>query len=360
MTSRPGETPLERTARLLRQQAEGCARLGSPLYDVLLRRAADDLLAGGPTRRVLDGHLEDPGPSALALRMLGGVHALVLRGQAPELAAFYPSATADGQSAGPAAAAWPAFADTLDAHCDAVRTWLRRPPQTNEVGRGAALVGGLLHLCAAAALPVRLVEVGASGGLNLRADRFRIDGEVAQYGDVDSPVQLGAAWLGQAPPQVALDVVERDGGDLDPVDVSTADGRLLLTAYVWPDQVRRLQRLRGAFEAAAAVPVEIRQESAEQTLERTALADGAWTVVWHSVFRQYLSADGRDAVAARVESLGSDATASRRFAYLTLEPARRAPDADYEFLITLRTWPGGEEQILGTASGHGIPTTWER
>lgn len=360
MSDRAAETPTQRTARLLRQQAEACARMGSPLYDVLLRRAADDLLANGPTARVLDGHLEDPGPSALALRMMGGVHALVLSGQAPDLARYYPSTSPAGSVDGAPAEAWPALAAALDEHRDQIRNWLLRPPQTNEVGRGAALVGGMLHIAAEADLPIRLIEVGASGGLNLRADRFRIDGEVATYGDPASPVNLGAAWLGVAPPQAAVEVVERYGADLDPVDVSDEAGRLLLTAYVWPDQLPRLKRLRGAFELAAAQPIKVRQESAEQTLERTSLVDGTWTVVWHSVFRQYLSDDARSTLAARLEALGADAGERRRFAHLTLEPARRTPGGDYEFLVTLRTWPGGEERILGAASGHGVPTTWER
>lgn len=360
MSARAGETPTQRTARLLRQQAEGCARMGSPLYDVLLRQAADDLLEGGPTLRVLDGHLDDPGPSALALRMMGGVHALVLSGQAADLARFYPSASPSGEVAGGPHDAWPAFAAVLDEHRDEIRRWLLGPPQTNEVGRGAALVGGIRHIAAAAQLPVRLVEVGASGGLNLHADRFRIDGKVASYGDPSSPVQLGAAWLGVAPPDTAIEVVERYGGDVDPIDVTLEAGRLLLTAYVWADQLPRLQRLRGAFALAATHPVDVRQESAERTLERTSLVDGTWTVVWHSVFRQYLSNEDRDALAARIEALGADATSRRRFAHLTLEPGRRTAGAEYEFLVTLRTWPGGEERILAAASGHGIPTTWER
>ncbi|HVT21768.1 MAG TPA: DUF2332 domain-containing protein [Mycobacteriales bacterium] len=357
MTQHPALTPVERTARLLRQQAEACARMGSPLYDVLLRAAADDLVAGGPTAAVLAGRLEDPGPSALALRMMGGVHALVLTGRAPELADFYPSAAPDG--VGAPEQAWPPFAAVLAAHRDEVRGWLQRPPQTNEVGRGAALIGGLRHVCAEARLPVRLVEVGASGGLNLHADRFRIDGEVATYGDPSSPVRLGAAWLGVAPPTSAVEVIDRYGGDLDPVDVSSETGRLLLTAYVWPDQTARLERLRGALELAARQPVEVRRESAEQTLARTDLADDTWTVVWHSVFRQYLPAESRDALAARIEALGDEASRRRRFGYLTMEPERRTPGGDYEFLVRLRTWPGGTERILGTAPGHGIPTTWE-
>jgi hypothetical protein len=35
---------------------------------------------------VLSGHEDDPGASALALRLMGAVHRIVLRGDAPELA----------------------------------------------------------------------------------------------------------------------------------------------------------------------------------------------------------------------------------------------------------------------------------
>lgn len=364
MSDTAAEKPEARTARLLRQQGAACAQLGSPLYERLLAHAADDLLEGGPTRHVLDGHLEDAGPSALALRMLGGVHALVLTEQAPDLARFYPSSTTyDAALAGARFDAWPAFRSVLDEHRDDVREWLRRPPQTNEVGRGAALVGGLLHIRAEAQLPVRLLEVGASGGLNLRADRFRIDGGTSEYGEASSPVNLGAAWLGASPPGGSIDIVERDGGDVDPVDVTSEAGKLLLTAYVWPDQIERVRRLRGAFALADELPVTIRQESAEQTIGRTSLADGTWTVVWHSVFRQYLSTEVQQAFTQRIEALASDTTQDRRLAHLMLEPMRGIEwgrSSDFEFLVTLQTWPGGERRVLATAAPHGVPTTWER
>jgi len=72
--------------------------------------------------------------------VLGGVHALVLTGAAPDLAAWYPSA--GGNADGDLSQAWDAFARVLDEQRDAVRDWLASPPQTNEVGRGAALIGG--------------------------------------------------------------------------------------------------------------------------------------------------------------------------------------------------------------------------
>ena len=50
---------------------------------------------------------------------------------------------------------------------------LDQPPQTNEVGRSAELIGGLLLFDREFGLPVRLFEIGTSAGLNLRAEHYR-------------------------------------------------------------------------------------------------------------------------------------------------------------------------------------------
>ncbi len=351
------EPPAEAAARRLRRQAAACRELGSPLYAGLIDHAADDLLAGGPTAEVLDGHMASPWRTALALRMLGGVHALVLTGQAPGLAPFYPSAGGSADPGPEYARAWAAVRQVLADQRDAVRDWLDRPPQTNEVGRAAALLGGLRHLAAEARLPVRLVEIGASAGLNLRADRFHIPGEAGSYGDPSSPVVLAGAWRGQPPPAAPVEVIERTGGDRTPIDPTSQQGRLTLAAYVWPDQPDRMQRLRGALDVAARFPAGLRQELASDTLRRTTLAEGSWTVLWHSIVRQYLDDAQRAAVADGIATLSAAATPSARFAWLSLEPHRVTPNG--ECLVALTTWPGGHQRVLGSAPPHGLPVTWE-
>jgi hypothetical protein len=347
-------SPEARTAQLLRWQADACRELGSPLYGDLLLHAADDLLANGPTAEVLRGHLGDRLSSVLALRLLGGAHALALSGRAPGLAAFYPSAggEADAQPGSPRA--WTALRQTFAEQGQTIRTWLNHPPQTNEVGRAAALLGGLRHIAAAKTLPIRLIEVGASAGLNLRADHFYVPGDAGSYGDPDSPVELSGGWQGEAPPDSHIEVAERIGGDLSPVDPTTPAGRLRLTAYVWPDQADRLIRLRGAFTLAAEIPAELRAESASITLARTELVAGTWTVVWHSIFRQYLSDVQRAELTNGVAAIGAAATPAARFAYLYLEQCRAGGCP-----VTLVTWPGGHRRILGSAPAHGLPVQWQ-
>jgi hypothetical protein len=342
-----------RTARLLRLQAAACRELGSALYGDLLLHTADDLQSGGPTARVLEGYLDDRLASGLALRLLGGVHAQVLSGGAPDLAAFYPSTGGTPEQAQGSPRAWAAFRRVLAEHRAEVRSWLDQPPQTNEVGRAAALLGGLRHIAAEAGLPIRLVEVGASAGLNLRADRFCVPGPAGSYGDVASPVVLAGGWQGHAPPDSAIELVERVGGDIAPVDPLTEDGRLRLTAYVWPDQNQRLDRLRGAFRVAAQVSAELRAERAAATLARMRLVAGTWTVLWHSIFRQYLSQAERAELVAGVAELGAAATPRARFAWLFFEQS-----AAGGCRVTLTTWPGERRRVLGSAPAHGLPVVW--
>ena len=166
----------EHTARHFRTQGDDCRELGSVLYAGLLHHIAADLEGGGVSSDLLAEHLADRGDGLLPLRRLGGVHALVLSRQTPQLALYYPSVGGTADPGVDADLAWPALRDVLAGQADALRPWLDRAPQTNEVGRGAALVGAMSHLVALEDLPIRLIEVGASAGLNLRADRFHVTG----------------------------------------------------------------------------------------------------------------------------------------------------------------------------------------
>ncbi|MFI0407063.1 DUF2332 domain-containing protein [Actinomadura sp. 3N508] len=330
----------------LLKQARACAELGSPMYAELLARAADeapDLLAD-----VLGTRRE----AGFIIGMLGTVHRLVLEGRVPDLAAHYPTA---GGTADPLEA-WPAFRDVLAAHTEEIRAGLADPPQTNEVGRAAPLVGGLLTAVAAHGLPVRLLEIGASAGLNLRADRFRILHGHGGYGP-DSPVVLPDAWHGTLPPDVPLTVTERLGCDPAPLDPASPEARLRLLSYVWPDQTARVERLRAAFEVAARVPATVVRAGAAEFLDGLAPAPGAVTVVWHSTMQPYMSGDEAARVVRSVENAGAAATADAPVAYLTFE-ARDASRLNAVQVVTLRTWPDGDRRILGEGPAHGLPVTW--
>ncbi|MCW2544746.1 MAG: hypothetical protein JWM40_2298, partial [Frankiales bacterium] len=183
---------MTRLETLLRKQAEQCTLHGSPLTGALLRGAADDYVAQGVTRDLLGPHAEETSGSVLSLRLAGSLHRLVLERKAPELALHYPSV---GGTA-PVEDVWPAAERAIHEHLEELRELVTRPVQTNEVGRAAALFGALTMLGG----PIRLLEIGASGGLNLRCDAFAY--EVAPgrvLGDPASPVRLHEPWHGPWP-----------------------------------------------------------------------------------------------------------------------------------------------------------------
>lgn len=336
---------------LFREQADGCRGLGSPLYAHLLSRAADDIEAGGPAWGLLRAHAGDPPGSALALRFMGAVHRLVLRGLAPDLAGNYPSA--GGRR--PVEDAWPSFRAAILDHSALLREEITRPVQTNEVGRCAALVGGFLVVARETSLPLRVLEIGSSAGLNLRWDRFSYEARGATWGPRSSPVRLCSFNTQRLPPfDVAARVTARRGCDTNPLDAASPEDRLTLTSFVWGDQLGRLRLLRSALEVAATVPAPVDRADATQWLERQLGEDcsGAATVVFHSIVAQYLPDAGRIRLEGLLEAAGRRASPRAPLAWLRMEPAGDHAD------VHLTTWPGRVESLVAHSGYHGAGVEW--
>ena len=332
-------------AAKLQWQADACRMIGSPLYAGLMERAAHDVEAHGPAWEILRGHEDDPEFSVLGLRLLGAVNRLVLTGKEPELA--------DAYERGGDAAAWARLLDVLRRNAAELRVSLELPVQTNEVGRSAALLFGFLTVAGETGLPLRLLEVGASAGINLRWDRFRYEAEGFSWGPSDSPVKLKFDLEGKRPPEPppTIEVVSRRGCDAAPIDPSTSDGQLTLLTYIWPDQAERIARMRAALEVAREVQVPLDQERGAAWTERMLAEDapGQATVIYHSIMSQYLSDEERAELFACIEQAGERATAQAPLAWLRMEPADDRADVD------LSLWPGGETRRIARVGYHGNP-----
>jgi len=178
-------------------------------------------------------------------------------------------------------------------------------------------------------------------------------------GPTSSPVRFVEPWVGARPRlDVALEVAERRGCDMSPLDPAGSADRLRLRACVWPDQVERLRRLDAAFEVAATVPVPVEQGDADAWIAAR-LADpvpGATTVVVHSIVAQYLSPATRRALEDTVTTAGRRATLAAPVAWLRMEPA-----TDTEAEVRLTLWPGPapvRSHVLARGAFHGPPIRW--
>ncbi len=336
---------------MLRGQAHYCGVIGSPLYEGLLEHVAEDVAGGGPARDVLEGHDRAIRESMLPLRMMGGVHRLVLTGEAPELARFYPSVggTADAE------AAWPPLRELLGEARDRIRAEIQTPVQTNEVARCAGLLGGFLTVAGRTGLPLRVLEIGASAGFNLNWDRYRYESGGRGWGPSSSSVRFeGFLEHGDLPFDVDATVIERRGCDLSPLDPSRERDQLALRSVVWPDQVDRFRVLDAALDLVVAEPVSVERADAinwaQQQLRQ--LESGSATVLFHSLVMLYLGEDGRTRLTEVIHEAGERATADAPLAWLRMELG--GDEAD----VHLTTWPGGEERLVARAHYHGSPVTW--
>ncbi len=348
-----GTPARRRTARQLADQSRSCAAMGSRLYAHLLSRASADCEVGGPTWDVLRDHATPGRGHALALRLMAAVHRVVLERRAPTLAAFYPSVGGTGSLDG----VWNAFRLTLVHQRARVSALLARPCQTNEVGRSAALAVGFIEASRISGLPLRLREVGASAGLNLRCDHFRVGGGGVGLGDEDSPVDLSSHWR-VPPPDVParLDVVDRRGCDRTPVDPTTAEGRLTLHASLWADQDDRRARLRGALALAERVQAVVDRASADRWAQAQLvdLRPDVVTVIYHSVVMEYLDHATRRRFVAVVRRAAARAADDRPLAWLRVEPAS---ELRHHF-VRMTFWPGGQTRTLARCGAHGTDVVW--
>jgi hypothetical protein len=334
-------------------QSGACRAGGSPLNADILQRAAEDWIAGGPVCALMapwaDGDLKAQFDAATPLRLIGALHELALSGEDPALSAAYAALDAD--------AIWSAALKAMETGRARLAAFMSHEPQTNEVRRSICLLGGFLEIAKATGLPMRCFEIAASAGLNLSWDRYRYRLGDEVWGDPSAVLAIDTAWEGARPPMaVAVRVIERAACDRRPTDLADPDQRRRLLSYIWADQLERMARIQTAISVARAQGVVVeRADAVDWTRARVAPRAGTATVLYHSVFWQYMPAESRAALLSLIGDIGARATSEAPFAWLRMEPDPKNPMV-MEIRLTL--WPGGEERLLATAHPHGAAVHW--
>ncbi|PYB73042.1 DUF2332 domain-containing protein [Rhizobium wuzhouense] len=334
-----------------RRQAKACADLGSPFTARLCTLAAERLTDTTPVGATVLGWPGNPDGTgdALALRLAGTLHALVRSGQDPALAAVYPPHTADDDTL------WAALEAALRRDEAFILERLKSAPQTNEVRRSSALLPGFLTIAAQTGKPLILSEVGASAGLNLQWDRYRNQLGNFRWGKA-SAVELAPRWEGPPPPQAAIEITDRAGCDLNPLDPASEDDRLRLFSYIWADQQDRLDRTAAALEMATESGLKVEKADAIGWLRHRLATprSGLTHVIYHTIAWQYLPPALKAEGEALIANAGSRATEAAPLARLQLEADGKPEGA----AILLTLWPSGETREIGRADFHGRWVKW--
>lgn len=346
----------DRLIKTIRWQRAGFAALGAPFYAALADELVRDVERGGRVWQVLGPFADAAVEDGYVLRLLGGVHRMALSGEASAIRRHFPSTGGDGDARAAMAELTGLLAEPPPPVLDA----LRRPPQTNEVGRAAALASGLLVIAERFGLPLRVREIGASGGLNLRLDSYWYEQDGRGWGTPTSAVRFSDLWVGGAPPFApGAEIVDRRGCDRDPIDTTSDDGALTLLSYIWPEPEERFVRARDAMALARGTEAVVdRAEAVEWLPSQLSAEPGTVVVIYHSVMWQYVGAEDRSALRSTIFGAGARATAQTPVAWLRLEPT---PQTYVPAELRLNVWDGGAEEperLLATTGFHGGVINW--
>ena len=255
------------------------------------------------------------------LRLLGGLHYLILGGEA-------------------------SWDDPVEDHAAFLREFVRtQGVQTNEVQRSWVLLPCFLRAVQLlGAEEIDVVELGPSAGLNLVWDRYRYLYTAAVWGPDDAPLTLRGEERTPLPAQllsVAPQLRRRIGIDIAPIDVTTEEGARLLECFVWAGQDERLDRLRRAIEAVRAEPPELVRGDIGEELPRV-LSDFP-TIVFQTAVFGYVDDATVESVRATLGEPG------RPLAFVSAGGGRTG-----EHVWGMRIFrPGREREFVGHADYHG-------
>jgi hypothetical protein len=333
--------------KIFRDQSIICTELGSPFMGQLMRLFSDRIATSPPVNQLISKWIGQPDVTegVLPLRIAGALHALVLLRKDAGLDAVYPPHAASPDDL------WSAVAAAFTAHSDFILTWLNSPPQTNEIRRSAAIWAAAQVVSNHFDMPLSVMELGASAGLNLLFDHYRVETPHFSSLTKDPILTVHPDWRGGHPAPRGISVHARAGVDLIALDPQNADHMLRLRAYTWPDQAERLERLTIAAPHQV-TPIDQGDAADWLGAQLAKHADGSVRFVFSTVAWQYFDAD------------------SKRRCIATLNDAQAGPDSPIVFfrmetdgrndsaLLSLQIWPSRNVVELGRADYRGRWIEW--
>lgn len=353
-----GIMALEDFAAALEWQARHAEENGAPATARVIRGLAAVRASDTATGRRIAGWTGLTLKDAMPLRIAGGFHHLLLTGADTRLARVYSGAVTDQATVD-------ALVLDLTHRFDArLLPWLDGPPQTNEAGRAASIMAGLLWMAQRVGRPrFDLFEIGASAGVNTMIDRYFFRLGDTEVGPADSPMRIVPEWRGASPPAPpqGFAIAGVKACDVAPINLANPDAALRLKAYVWPDAGERLARIDAAIALAGEPPPDLVADDAGDfvyAMLARPQQPGAARVMFHSIMWQYLPAATQARITATFEAAGAQATPDAPLGWIALE----TDPATFRHELRVRLWDAeahhGEEHLLSHAHPHGAWVEW--
>jgi len=297
-----GKQHIEETAKSFAHSASHEFRGASPLYEIFAMGMSTD----AELLSLASGAISKPIP----MIFLAVVHFLLLDGAEHPIAEYYPDIHPEPHP--PEAGIYPFFRDFCFQHQAEIKKLVTTyHVQTNEVRRCACFLPAFgIAAKQAQGIPLALVEIGASAGLNLLWDRYGYDyrnGIV--YGNRTSPVQLTCTVRGEMRPPLPdtlPQIISRIGIDLNPIDVRDSSAVKWLKSFIWPEQTARFELLHRAIEIARNTPPELRKGDALDILPGVidALPPDSYPCLFHSFVSNQMSPEERSHLANIIDNYG--------------------------------------------------------
>lgn len=195
----------------------------------------------------------------------------------------------------------------IAAHGPAIAKLMRnRTTQTNEPGRCAVLLPVFSRL----PQPLALLEVGASAGLCLLADKYGFDHGRQTISAPSATAPIFSCDVNDLTPVPAAHpvIAWRAGLDLNPLQVDKQADSEWLETLVWPEHVERRDRLRAAIAIARREPPAVTRGNLVGDFGSAlkSMPNGATRVVFHTAVLAYVSSQSdREDFARHVQRSGA-------------------------------------------------------
>lgn len=333
-------------------QAEACRNLDSEFNWRLCNLLANRLDTSTKVGQTLFDWPVDPHfrAEAVPLRVTGALHAIVLQGLDTDLVNNYPPNTTSDD------ALWAAIQKAFETHEAFILETIKSAPQTNEIRRCSGLIPAFHLIAKETDFPLMMSEIGASAGLNLDWDNYAVRINDSYWGDPNAEVIFTPDWTGPLPPKANVNILDRQGCDLNPLVPTNENDKQRLLSYIWADQEQRMTNTKRALDLAAKANHTVHKMDALEFLEKrlSEPKENTTHVIYHSIVWQYLPAEAKVKGQEIIEAAGARATKNSPLAWLQFEGDGKLGGA----AITLRTWPENRTRVLGRADYHGRWIKW--